>query len=141
LCVAFAAWLAALVVAGRAWGLAPATAQAVATLIALAQCATPLYAETLVRAAPAGTLRYWALDGVTGANPLLVTARSILDWDIWHNPYLYGFTDVAGYGSTHTHWAGASAVYLVGAAGAAGIAWWGARRRGYLTAAALTASE
>lgn len=129
LLAACGAWWAALTVAARGWGLAPPAAQALASLVALAQCATPCVAEAVVALAPEGAMRRLAMDLVTGANPLLVTARAILDWDVWHLPWLYARADVAGYGSTHMGWLGPTVGHALAAAGAGGVAWWGAARR------------
>lgn len=128
LLVACAAWWTALVAAGRAWGWLPVTAQALGSLVALAQCTTPCVAEAVVAAAPEGVARAWALDLVTGANPLLVTA-AVLDWPVWHLPWLYARVDVAGYGTPQVGWGGAALGHAVAATAAAGVAWWGSRRR------------
>ena len=128
LLAACGAWWAALVAAGRAWGLAPMTAQALGSLMALAQCASPCVAEAVVAAAPEGLARGLALDLVTGGNPLIVTGRSILGLDVWHLPWLYARADVAGYGTPQVGWLGAAAGHALAAAAAGGVAWWGARR-------------
>jgi hypothetical protein len=128
LCCAWCGWLAGTAWGAAQWGWHRATAQALALGVGLCACTTPMYAEPLVAAAPAGWLRGWILTVVTGANPLLVTGGSILSWDVWHQPYLYGVSDVAAYGFPHAAWGWAALCYALLGAGGAGVGWWGRRR-------------
>lgn len=126
---AWTGWIGAIAWGAAQWGLHRATAQAMALTVGLLACTTPMYAEPLVAATSAGWVRGWLLSAVTGANPLLVTGGSILGWDVWHQPYLYGVSDVAAYGFPRAPWGWAAAAYAVLGTGAAGAGLWGRRRR------------
>lgn len=121
-------WMAATAWAAAQWGAHRATAQGIALAIGLLACTTPMYAEPLV-AHTSGRLQGWTLTAVTGVNPLLVTGGSILGWDVWHQPYLYGVSDVASYGFPSAPWGWAALSYMLLGGAAAGLGWWGRRRR------------
>jgi len=128
--VAWAAWLGATAWALVQWKRHRATAQGVALAVGLLACTTPMYAEPLVAMTSAGWVRGWLLIAITGINPLLVTGGSILGWDVWHQPYLYGVSDVAAYGFPHAQWGWAAASYATLGGATAGLGEWGRRRAG-----------